>query len=239
MRVKKLNCPNCNACIDDDQNKCEYCGASLVIEEIEKNKQRELEQEKMKSVHAKNRELEARLDSLETRLRVADERAYYEEFTAPDNQIDIDAEALALSQEIAEANLASERRHRFISSIVSGICGVAGIVSGIFLLDVIVYVGIILLALGILCLCKIFYTYMRSRYTMTPAGFTYSAIISILITAFGIFGGISILNIPGAPFEVTIRCTIPFLLALVAFTYFAIKSIFFIRERLTLKKHKK
>lgn len=207
MKVTKLNCPNCNAKIKKGQPACEYCGTTLEFEETER-------------------------PAVILATEIDPTRAQTEEQkTTPDTPpTEPSADAIKASQEITKANKITEKKHRIASSIVSAITGVAGIATGIILLDKIVYVSVALLALGILSLFKIFYTFMRSTYNMTPAGYIYSGMICALISGFSIYGGVEMIVI-SATLEGKILCIIPFLLAAVSISYFVIKTVYFIKER--------
>lgn len=215
MKVNKLSCPNCGAKLKRGLSSCEYCGSAL-------------------SVEHETTEAGARETGLvaETAEPITPIQAIDAAISAVQKAAELSAE-MEESAKIAaqiEAERASEKKHRVISSIVSAVTGAAGIASGIILLNINVYVGIALLSLGILCMCKIFYTFMRASYNMTRAGYIYSGIICALITGFGIYGGIQLLVI-SADVGTQLMCVIPFLLAAVSLSYFVTKTVFWVKNK--------
>ena len=215
MKIEKLTCPNCSAKITENQTTCSYCGTNLVVSAEQDTK-------------SPNENTVINQNNISENI-IAESQST-QNFATPNSVSDISPDVMKLSLEVAEANKQQERKHRLISSIVSGITGIAGIISGIILLDEITYLGVVLILLGILCVCKIFYTNMRASYNMTPAGYTYSAIICVLISGFAIFGGCMMIEISD-DIENQICSIIPFFLALVSITYFIAKTIFYIREK--------
>ncbi len=216
MKVRKLSCPNCNASVQKGQASCEYCGATLDFVESEPK----VSQDKPTIVNAT-------INVTQPVQPVVDEVALAEEINyAKDHSISESEMELAFLAEKKE----KERKHRIVSSIVSGVTGVAGVVSGIILMDIVSYIGIALIVLGILCLCKIFYTFMRTTYSMSPAGYTYSGIICTLICGFGIYGGVELIKL-SPTIDGKLTCVIPFLLAGVSLSYFVTKTVYYIREK--------
>lgn len=213
MKVKKLSCPNCNAKVEKGQNECEYCGATLVFEEKTPDK-------------VAPTVVNATINVTPTPKEVDEEALAQEAYYAQDYSISEAEIALAYSAE----RHAKERKHRIVSSIVSGITGIAGIASGVILINRVSYLGIALIVLGILCLCKIFYTFMRTEYNMTKSGYIYSAIICALISGFGIYGGIELIKL-SPTIEGKFICVIPLMLAGVSISYFLTKTIYYIRNK--------
>ena len=215
MKVKKLNCPNCSAKINNGQTSCGYCGTMLDFEE--------------------NANIVTNIQILPTiqPQPIYDTIDSQEPTSTTSNDSETTAETeISDAQEIANSlakkrKPISKKQHRITSIIVSALIGIAGITSGIILIDRVNYIGIALIALGILCLCKIFYTFMRSSYNMTPTGYIYSGIICALISGFGIYGGVELLRV-SPTLNGKLMCIIPFLLALVSLTYFITKTIYYI-----------
>lgn len=214
MRVKKLNCPNCGAKVTKEQIKCKYCGTVLDFEEsnpIQKNL----------STPTKPNEI------LSTPTDIEDTG---ETPVATNENFDDTAESAQIAKEMEEQRIADQRKRKIISCAVSTTLGVIGIVSGIILISKMSYVGIALIALGIICLCKIFYTFMRTSRNMTKAGYLYSLIICILIGGFGIYGGIELIRV-SPTIDGKLICIIPFLLSAVSLTYLIAKTFFYFREK--------
>lgn len=227
MKIKDLNCPNCNARVALGQKTCEYCNTNLVFCETEpkEDAKKVVVVDKSDVIAQKLDEVNSKLDQITS--TDAQNTTEIIDLTEP---AEVSPEAGKLAEDVVLANQKSEKRHRIVSSIVSAVTGVAALVSGIILIDMVVYLGVTLIALGILCLCKIFYTFMRARYNMTPAGYTYSAIMCALISGFGIFGGVEMLLI-STSLKTQVLAVIPFLLAAVSLSYFITKTVFFVRER--------
>ncbi len=220
MKIKKLNCPNCSAKVEKGQNSCKYCGSNLVFEENTEAPQNSTTTAPTTTI----------INTPIMPVYIKEPEIDSEAIDTLDDSIEYESDTNKIALELHTKKLAREKTHRIVSCIVSAIMGVAGVISGILLIDRITYVGIALIILGILCFCKILYTFMRSTYNMTVAGYTYSGVICALVCGFGIFGGIELIQI--APtFEGKLVAIIPFFLALVSLTYFVIKTIFYIKKK--------
>lgn len=216
MKVRKLSCPNCNARVQKGQTNCEYCGGTLDF----------VESEPKASTPAPTI-VNATINVTQPAQPVVDEVALAAEANyAQDHSISEAELELAYLADQKE----KERKRRTVSSIVSGIVGVAGIVSGIILMERVSYIGISLIVLGILFLCKIFYSFMRTNYSMSRAGYIYSGIICALICCFGIYGGVELIKL-SPTIEGKLICIIPFMLVAVSLSYFITKTIYYIRAK--------
>lgn len=220
MKIKELNCPNCGAKIKKGQSECAYCGTKLDFEELQ----------------AKQAILSAPIIAVSDVRTIVQEEMANRDISAPTSaeaQIRNIAQEVEESAKIAEeiaTEKKAERKHRAASITVSAVSAVAAITGGILLLGLNVYVGIALIAFGILRACKIFYTFMRASYNMTPAGYTYSGVICAIISGLGIYGGIELLVI-SPTISGKILCVIPFLLAVVSIGYFVTKTVFYIKKK--------
>lgn len=212
MKVKKLNCPNCSAKIKKGQTSCEYCGTMLDFEENANTIST--------PTIPQNPQPTTPIEDLTTISTPDDSTPNTDEIT----------ELPQITEELTAQRKIREKKHRIVSCIVSAIVGIAAIASGIILIDRVSYIGIALVVFGILRLCKIFYTFMRSSYNMTPAGYTYSGIICAVISGLGIYGGVELLRV-SPTLDGKLICIIPFIVAAVSITYFITKTFYFIRDR--------
>ncbi len=221
MRIKELNCPNCGAKIKKGQAECTYCGTKLDYEELESRSIASpptptLAENDVRSIVRE--EMASRDAPAPTLTELALSEATQEV-----------AESAKIAAEI-EAEKRDERKHRIASITVSAVSSLAAFVGGVLLLYVNIYLSIALFVFGILRTCKIFYTFMRASYNMTPAGYAYSGIICTLITIVGIYGGIELLLVANS-FAYKLLSIIPFMLAGLSMGYFVLKTVFYIKRK--------
>ena len=215
MKIKKFNCPSCNAAVTKNQVKCRYCGSPLYFEPTKNDTYIVVDQTTPK--------LKSELTATKTMLEVEKTKNHLKQHYEEDDEI------LFTQEKVREQKLSDQKR-RIISIIVSTFCSIAGIVSGVILIDKLVALAIILMALGILSFCKILYSFMRTSYNMTKSGYIYSGILCAVITVTGIVAGVYMLSLSTYP-NTTLYAVIPFLLSIVSLGYFILKTVFYIKAK--------
>lgn len=215
MKIKKFNCPSCNAAVTKNQVKCRYCGSPLYFEPTKNDTYIVVDQTTPK--------LKSELTAAKTMLEVEKTKNHLKQHYEEDDEI-------LLTQEKVREQKLSDQKRRIISIIVSTFCSIAGVVSGVILIDKLVALAIILMALGILSFCKILYSFMRTSYNMTKSGYIYSGILCAVITVTGIVAGVYMLSLSTYP-NTTLYAVIPFLLSIVSLGYFILKTVFYIKAK--------
>ena len=215
MKIKKFNCPSCNAAVTKNQVNCRYCGSPLYFEPTKNDTYIVVDQTTPK--------LKSELTATKTMLEVEKTKNHLKQHYEEDDEI------LFTQEKVREQKLSDQKR-RIISIIVSTFCSIAGIVSGTILIDKLVALAIILMALGILSFCKILYSFMRTSYNMTKSGYIYSGILCAVITVTGIVAGVYMLSLSTYP-NTTLYAVIPFLLSIVSLGYFILKTVFYIKAK--------
>ena len=215
MKIKKFNCPSCNAAVTKNQVKCRYCGSPLYFEPTKNDTYIVVDQTTPK--------LKSELTATKTMLEVEKTKNHLKQHYEEDDEI-------LLTQEKVREQKLSDQKRRIISIIVSTFCSIAGVVSGVILIDKLVALAIILMALGILSFCKILYSFMRTSYNMTKSGYIYSGILCAVITVTGIVAGVYMLSLSTYP-NTTLYAVIPFLLSIVSLGYFILKTVFYIKAK--------